>query len=77
MVKTRKNKKKQRGGGIFGFFNKPSCMTEVSNYMTKDFETDNSISSLSEKMNKIETCKVSNDTGIEFDKLDNYSIQIS
>ena len=79
MVKTRKNQKKQRGGWPFNLFNKPkpqpSCMNEVSNYMTNDFENDDNITSLNEKINEIKTCKVSNDTDI--DRLNNYSNLIS
>ena len=82
MVKTRKNQKKQRGG-FFGLFKQsvtqPSCMTEVSNYMTNDFnQVDVNISSLQDNMSKIETCKVSKDIdNNDKSKLDNYSIQIS
>ena len=82
MVKTRKNQKKQRGG-FFGLFKQsvtqPSCVTEVSNYMTNDFnKVDVNISSLQDNMSKIETCKVSKDIdNNDKSKLDNYSIQIS
>jgi hypothetical protein len=82
MVKTRKNQKKQRGG-FFGLFKQsvtqPSCVTEVSNYMTNDFnKVDVNISSLQDNISKIETCMVSKDIdNNDKSKLDNYSIQIS
>jgi hypothetical protein len=62
MVKTRKNQKKQRGGGWFGS-NAPiqtSCVTDIENYMKNKFTSDMDISNLKTISSNIAACGKSN-----------------
>ena len=62
MVKTRKNQKRQRGGGRWFGSNTPqtSCMTDIENYMKNKFNNDVTISNLKTISSNSAACGKSN-----------------